>query len=75
MKVWLSKKGLSQMTDIKKIEEVFAAIFGYLADKGSKTIAGVEPFGDKYSMDESKGGMIVYLRNGKNVKVEISWMK
>lgn len=62
------------MTDIKKIEEVFAAIFRYLADKGSSVIGDVEPFEDKYSMDDKKGGMVIHLRNGKTIKVEISFM-
>ena len=62
------------MTDIHKIEEFFVKIFQYLADKNSKLIAGVDPFGDKYGYSDSVGGMIVHLKNGKSIKILLSFM-
>ena len=63
-----------KMSDIHKIEEVFVKIFQFLAEKNSKVIASVDPFGDKYGHSDSVGGMIVHLRNGKSIKILLSFM-
>jgi hypothetical protein len=62
------------MSDIRKIEETFAKIFQYLADKDSKLIESVEPFGDKYNTDDGIGGMIIHLKTGKAIKIILSGM-